>query len=132
MKNGDERGFLYATLDAGFRPGCIIVAWTHSPDESDSAAIMAGHLQMCGYSLLEMIGKKALNYCTGDELYLTCSWEDNTCQNPLLKEILAFTKKSLATAEASPNHVTRNISSSGEAAAANPIEEAAAQPPSVQ
>jgi hypothetical protein len=132
MKNGDEKAFLYATLDAGFRPGCIIVTWTDAPDASDSTAIAAGHLQMCGYTLLDMIGKKALYHYNGDDMYLTCSWEDRTCKNPLVKEIITFTKKSLATAEASPNNVTRNIPPSGEAAAANSIEEAPAQPPSVQ
>jgi len=133
MKNGLERPFLYALLDAGFRPGCIMVAYTEAPDTSNSCTLVAGHLQMCGYSLVNITGKKCLYYYTDENLYVTCSWEDTSCRNPIVKEIVTFTKKSLALPEGNSNNVTRSDPlSKTEATRENNSQEATDQSHSLQ
>jgi hypothetical protein len=111
MMNGLERPLLFAMLDAGFRPGCIIVNWSKAPDTDNPTTLAAGHLQMCGYTLLKIVENKCVYYYTDDDLYITCSWEDTACKNPLVKEIIISTKKSFASLENTSNHDTRNISS---------------------
>lgn len=132
MPDGLERPFLFAMLDAGFRPGCIMVRWSKAPDTDNPTTLAAGHLQMCGYTLLKIVDTKCVYYFTDDDYYMSCSWEDTACKNPLIKEIVTSTKKSMASLGNNSNHVTRNIPSSGEADSSNQDEKTSNQSTSVQ
>lgn len=127
MTDGLEKPFLFAMLDAGFRPGCIMVQWSKAPDMDNPTTLAAGHLQMCGYTLLKIVDTKCVYYYTDDDYYVSCSWEDSTCKNPLVKDIISSTKKSMASIGNNLNHVTRNISSSRETDTSNKDEKASAQ-----
>jgi len=84
---GLEKAIIGAVLNAGFRPAVIMVNWSKMPDVELSTTIAAGHLQNCGYRLMDKMDGKFLYYFTDDDLYQFCSWEVTTCQNPLLNEI---------------------------------------------
>ena len=84
---GLEKAILGSVLNAGFRPGVIMVNWSKMPDVDLSTTIAAGHLQNCGYRLMGKMDGKFLYYFTDGDLYQLCSWEVTTCQNPLLNEI---------------------------------------------
>lgn len=84
---GLERGVLAAILDAGFRPGMVLVNWSSRPDVDLSTTIAAGHLQNCGYRLVSTLENKFLYYFTDNDIYQVCSWEDMNCNNPLVNEL---------------------------------------------
>jgi hypothetical protein len=88
LGNGDEREALLAVLDAGFRPGCILVNWSHMPDTNVPTTLTAGHLQNTGYKLIAKYDTKFLYFFTDRDLYMTCSWEDASCPNPMVAEII--------------------------------------------
>lgn len=85
---GLENGILQALLNAGFRPAVILVHWSTSPDTSLPATLAAGHLQNTGYALLSKTDHKFLYYYVDQDMYQTCSWEDTTSINPMVKELL--------------------------------------------
>ncbi len=84
---GLERAIIPAILNAGYRPSVILVKWHGRPDVDLSYTIAAGHLQNCGYTLMSKIDNKFLYYFNDNDLYQLCSWEDESCMNPLLHEI---------------------------------------------
>jgi len=85
---GLEKGILSAVLNAGFRPAVILVHWDQRPDVELSTTIAAGHLQNAGYRLMSVIDNKFLYYFTDNDMYQVCSWEDTTCNNPLVNELV--------------------------------------------
>lgn len=96
---GLERGLLMAMLEHGLRPAVIMVRWTVAPDEDVPTSITAGHLQNSGYSLIHRINNKFLYFFTDQDLYMTCSWEDMTTANPLVKQLVLSLQTSAAPVE---------------------------------
>lgn len=92
---GLEIPFLQMVLTAGYRPGIVLVNWTEMPDVDLQTTITAGFLQNMGYRLLDKVGSKFLYYFTDSDLYQVCSWEDTTCENPLVKEIVESVRSSV-------------------------------------
>lgn len=84
---GLERAILPAILSAGYRPTIVLVKWHGRPDVDLSYTLAAGHLQNCGYTLMAKLENKFLYYFNDNDLYQLCSWEDDSCMNPLLHEI---------------------------------------------
>jgi hypothetical protein len=83
-----ERMLLYSMLDNGFRPGIILVKYTMDPDANVPAMLIAGHLQMSGYRLLNTKNNWFLYVYTDVCFYDSCSWRDTTIQNPLIRYIV--------------------------------------------
>ena len=84
----NERMLLYSMLDNGFRPGILLVKYTVDPDANVPAMLTAGHLQMSGYRLMTTKNNWFLYLYTDICLYDSCSWRDDTVQNPLVKYIV--------------------------------------------
>jgi hypothetical protein len=97
LPGGLECSVLGAMLNAGIRPGCILVNWEYMPDEHTPTTLAAGHLQSCGYQLVSKLDKKFFYYFVDQDMYMTCSWEDTATPNPMIKEILVAYSKSKAT-----------------------------------
>jgi hypothetical protein len=97
---GLERSVLPAVLDAGYRPGIVLVNWSAAPDVDLRTTIAAGHLQNAGYRLLAKEGTKFLYYFSDNDLYQICSWEDTTSLNPLLSELARQLRPGVAGAPA--------------------------------
>ena len=83
----EERVLLYSLMDGGFRPGVVLVRYTYDPDENVPSMLVAGHLQMMGYRLVECTGPWFLYIFEDTCFYDSCSWRTTTCQNPLSKYI---------------------------------------------
>jgi hypothetical protein len=81
-----SRMILYDMLDAGYRPGIILVRFLESPDNHVATQLAAGHLQNCGYALMGVHEDKYLYYFTDNCLYDYCSWTQVSIENPLLTE----------------------------------------------
>jgi hypothetical protein len=92
---GLERGILGAVLNAGFRPAVVLVHWSQSPNVGLATTVAAGNLQNCGYRLMSKVDNKFLYYFTDDDMYQLCSWEETSCQNPLMHEIISAAKDSI-------------------------------------
>jgi hypothetical protein len=88
LGNGDEREALMATIDAGFRPACLMMNWSHMPDTNVPTTLTAGHLQNIGYKLVGKYDTKFFYFFMDRDLYMTCSWEDSSCPNPLVAELI--------------------------------------------
>jgi len=88
LVEGWERNVLAALLDTGYRPGLVMVKWSSMPDSHLFTTLMAGHLQNCGYTLLEKRGDRFLYMFIDKCMYEICSWETNESMNPLVTEIL--------------------------------------------
>ena len=82
-----------AILSAGFRPSILIVNWTTAPDTDLATTNAAGHLQCCGYSMMNKLDNKFLYYFNDENLYEICSWEQLTSMNPIAQEIIKTTSK---------------------------------------
>jgi len=63
------------------------VRYTYDPDENVPSMLVAGHLQMIGYHLVECKGPWFLYLFEDTCFYDSCSWRTTTCQNPLSKYI---------------------------------------------
>jgi hypothetical protein len=83
-----ERMLLYSLLDSGFRPGILLVKYTVDPDANVPSMLVAGHLQMSGYRLLSSNNSWFLYLYTDICFYDSCSWRDDTVQNPLIKYVI--------------------------------------------
>jgi hypothetical protein len=93
LAEGWERSVLAAVLDTGYRPGLIMVKWSQMPDTHLFTTLTAGHLQNCGYTLLESNGN-CFTYMFIDKcIYEICSWESNKTLNPLVTEIVTASQK---------------------------------------
>lgn len=96
---GLERGIIGAVLNAGFRPAVVLVHWSESPNVGLATTVAAGNLQNCGYRLISKVDNKFLYYFTDDDMYQLCSWEETSCQNPLMSEIISATRDSILSAK---------------------------------
>lgn len=79
---------LYAMLHYGYRPGLIFVSWNTSPDTTVENTLLAGHLQMTGYALVDTRGNNYLYYFNDKNMYEVCSWQSNKTENPLVAKIM--------------------------------------------
>jgi len=77
----------FSILEAGFRPAILLINWGGYPDKTAPYHIEAGTIQMMGYKLVEKVDKKFLYCYTDMNLFECCSWEDTTCDNPIIKEL---------------------------------------------
>lgn len=93
LGNQYELSILQAILTAGFRPGMFLIDWSDLPDENMSSAITAGHLQNCGYTLLAKYSTRFLYIANDRCMYDICSWQVNTCDNPMVNEIVKACKQ---------------------------------------
>lgn len=84
---GLEKAILAAVLDAGYRPGLVLVNWSMRPDEDLSTTLAAGHLQNSGYKLCGKDDTRFLYFFNDNDAYQSCSWEDTAVANPLVNEI---------------------------------------------
>jgi hypothetical protein len=89
-----ERGVIMAMLNAGLRPGFIMVKWGKKPNDDVPTTLTAGHLQNCGYYLIGKTDNKFLYYYTDNDLYMSCEWEGMTTQNPIITTIVEKVKTS--------------------------------------
>ena len=78
---------LYALLHYGYRPGLVLLTWNTLPDASVENTLLAGHLQMTGYGLAEMVGNNYLYVFHDKNMYEICSWQNNVVENPLMTRI---------------------------------------------
>jgi len=118
VPEGLERPILLAVLEAGFRPGLILVKWTKMPNTDVPTSLCAGHLQNCGYQLIRTFENKFAYYFTDRDMYMTCSWEETNCVNPLVRDLVDSVRNSLMRSEGPNSHARRiqqPISTSGEA-----------------
>jgi len=106
---GLERGIIGAVLNAGFRPAIVLVHWSESPNLGLATTVAAGNLQNCGYRLMSKVDNKFLYYFTDDDMYQLCSWEETTCQNPLMNELISATRDSILSVK---NRGEPNVTSS--------------------
>jgi hypothetical protein len=83
-----ERGVLMAMMNAGIRPGVILVNWSKHPNDDVPTVLTAGHLHNCGYYLFGKVDNKFLYYYTDNDLYMSCEWDDTSSQNPIIKTIV--------------------------------------------
>ena len=88
LVEGGERAVLAAVLDTGYRPGLIMVKWSNMPDTHLFTTLTAGHLQNCGYTLIEKSGDRFTYIFIDRCVYEICSWETNKSLNPLVTEIV--------------------------------------------
>jgi hypothetical protein len=95
LVEGMERHVLSAVLDTGYRPGLIMVKWSQMPDTHLFTTLTAGHLQNCGYTLLETNGDHFTYMFIDRCMYEICSWETNKSVNPLVTEILEASQKTI-------------------------------------
>lgn len=77
---------VYMMLNEGYRPGLIYIRWEHHPDTSTKAMICAGHLQNCGYTLVDSVENYFLYRFNDACVYETCSWARTDVANPMLEE----------------------------------------------
>jgi len=120
-----ERGILMAMLQAGIRPGFIMVKWGKRPNDDVPTTLTAGHLQSCGYYLIGKTENKFLYYFTDNDLYMSCEWEDMTVQNPIIKTIIDRIKYSKLEAVGPNVRNSTTLSPNREAGAASGSEGAA-------
>ena len=84
----NECEFLYTLMNSLYRPGILLIKWSAMPDANFHTTLCAGHLQNCGYRLLETLDNKFLYLYTENNMYEICSWEDKHHINPMVHEIL--------------------------------------------
>jgi hypothetical protein len=78
---------VYNILDAGYRPGLFFICWEEHPDASNKTMICAGHLQSCGYKLLNATNDYFLYAYNDLCIYESCSWARSDVDNPMVEEI---------------------------------------------
>lgn len=83
---GFTNNFLYSLLNKGYRPGLLYVHWDGHPDECAHAMLCAGHLQNCGYRLLNSVKNYFLYLFVDENMYEICSWNDKSSANPMFEE----------------------------------------------
>lgn len=87
--NNLELQIVYSLLSAGYRPGLLLIEWSSSPDEMLNTTIAAGHLQMCGYTLVTHYGNRCLYFHNDRCMYEICSWLSNKTDNPMVSELVS-------------------------------------------
>ena len=80
-----ETKVVYSILDSGFRPGIVHIRWDKHPDENSSSMLCAGHLQMCGYTLMGYVENSFLYMFNDQCVYETTSWASTDSINPALE-----------------------------------------------
>lgn len=107
-KTDQERMLLYSMLEHGYRPGVLLVKYTEDPDANVPSMLLAGHLQMSGYKLVEVQNNWFLYLYTDLCLYDSCSWRNTKVQNPIVHyvaELFAEKKATATTTSPSTNQV---------------------------
>ncbi len=100
--NEEEQALLYSMLNSGFRPGILLVRYTEDPDANVPSMLIAGHLQMSGYKLGDVVGNWFLYIYTDICLYDSCSWRNTKDQNPVVKYLVElFDEKAKVSSKAS-------------------------------
>lgn len=89
-----ERSIIYSLMESPYRPGILLVEWTHLPDEDLATTLCAGHLQTCGYSLMAKRGNRFFYTFNDRCMYEVCSWETNKVENPMVAELLKVVSQS--------------------------------------
>jgi hypothetical protein len=117
VTDGLECSLLGAMLDAGFRPGCIIINWAYMPDTHTPTTLAAGNLQNCGYKLMAKEDKKFFYYFVDQDMYMTCSWECTKYANPMVYEIISDYKNAMASRDSAngPNATNKSFTDKSEA-----------------
>ncbi len=80
-----------AILNAGYRPGILLIHWNKHPDHFTNTMLTAGHLQSSGYRLIGNEGKWFLYLFIDNCIYETCSWARTDVDNPMIEEIKSVT-----------------------------------------
>ena len=88
----NELPIILALLNSSYRPGLLIITYTHMPDSNIITTQVAGHLQNVGYALIAKEEHKFLYRFVDNNVYEFASYENTTVDNPLLYE---FTKELL-------------------------------------
>ena len=102
-KNEEEQPILYSMINAGFRPGILLVRYTEDPDTNVPSMLIAGHLQMLGYKLVSLSGNWFLYVYADLCLYDSCSWRNTKDQNPVVRYLAElFQENGKAKAQAQP------------------------------
>lgn len=117
-----ERGVLMAMLNAGFRPGFIMVKWAKRPNNDIPTTLTAGHLQNCGYYLIGKTDNKFLYYYSDNDLYMSCEWEGMSTQNPIITTIVDRVRNSKVKAVGPNVRSAAALPTIGEAGAADSSE----------
>lgn len=86
---------LYSILNAGYRPGLLLINWSKHPDQYNDSMLCAGHLQNTGYTLVSSEENWFLYMFNDQNLYETCSWARSDVANPLIEEIKSVTLTNL-------------------------------------
>lgn len=82
---------VHAILNAGYRPGILLIHWNKHPDNFTDTMLTAGHLQSSGYRLVGNEGNWFLYLFTDNCIYETCSWARTDVDNPMIEEIKSVT-----------------------------------------
>jgi hypothetical protein len=93
--NEFNTSIVYSLLNAGYRPGLILINWANHPDQYSDSMLCAGHLQNSGYALISTEGNWFLYMFNDQNLYETCSWARSDVTNPLMEEIRVTTVTNL-------------------------------------
>lgn len=73
-------------LELGYRPGIFLIRWDEHPDKNTPAMITAGHLQTCGYKLLDSHNNCFIYIFVDQCMYEICSWARSDVLNPMFDE----------------------------------------------
>jgi hypothetical protein len=92
LENQLEQSVLYSFLNNCYRPGFIVVNYTHTPDSHLLSTMVAGHLQNVGYTLIGTEGSKFLYVFNDKNAYEYASYEQKYVDNPLVEEIAKATR----------------------------------------
>jgi len=88
LGNELEQSVLLSFLNNCYRPGLVIVNYTHTPDSHLLSTLVAGHLQNVGYMLIGKEDSKFLYVYNDKNVYEFCSYETKNIDNPLIYEFL--------------------------------------------
>jgi hypothetical protein len=109
VSDGGERPLLYSFLDSGYRPGLLLVRWSHDIDEHVATAHCAGHVLNSGYSLVRLTDSFALYIFTDQTLYDICSMKTVSLQNPILNSILESVRPHVQSPTSSSTESTQAV-----------------------
>lgn len=97
---------LYSLLNAGYRPGVLLVHWNRHPDQFTDSMLCAGHIQNSGYCLAGCENNWFLYVYIDNCLYESCSWARTDVANPMMDEIRAISITNLL--NSTSNHVDKS------------------------
>ena len=97
---------VYSLLNAGYRPGILLVHWNRHPDQFTDSMLCAGHIQNSGYCLAGCENNWFLYVYIDNCLYESCSWARTDVANPMMDEIRAISITNLL--NSTSNHVDKS------------------------